>query len=442
MANLSAKEFLLQECLNLQDVLEETLRFKYGLEGSKDFFEECQARLTYIKGEVTSSAETEHDRLQIASFLLCNLSNLISRIERSTIGEYSWPFVEELKRIAAVTCTEATASNPNAIPQFHVWSSGGLDGYAIEPEQGRPTGSRKRIHTIVLPKTLKHGVLLHSILGHEVGHAMYRCSKHQAALSAIVQRLIAATPLENSAQTAKWLYSSSAPALVKKQLVAPDLVSRGVNVTNFFSTVASWHAWLEEILCDLVGLTTFGPSFVAAECNLLLSMDPSGSGIGPRHPLAGCRANYLATAAAEAGWTTTRFSDSALQSSFDEFWRFIFSKTQKDPWFDVIPATQLRSAVSDLQTLFAGLQPALYQAPDKETLKLLVDQLFHQTPPVGFEVGSLQTVCWRHVDFRHILYAGWIAAANNTGLSFLALNRLCEHAIMQQRSIYIELGKQ
>ncbi|HEV8334707.1 MAG TPA: hypothetical protein VGQ22_25010, partial [Steroidobacteraceae bacterium] len=66
MATRTARDFLLQECANLQHVLEETLRFKYGLEGAREFFEECQSRLTFVTEEVRSADETAHDRLQTA----------------------------------------------------------------------------------------------------------------------------------------------------------------------------------------------------------------------------------------------------------------------------------------------------------------------------------------------------------------------------------------
>ncbi len=438
MATRTAKEFLLQECANLQGVLEETLRFKYGLEGSKEFFEECQSRLTYIRQELDQTDQSEHDRLQLSSVLLNQLSDLVSRIERSSIGEYSWPFVEELKTIAAATCTEATAADPNTKPQFHVWSSGGLDAYAIQPEPSRPSGSRKRIHTIVLPKTLKHNVLLHSILGHEVGHAMFRCSKHQSALNAIFRDLVARTGFENPAATASWLYSKDAPDRIKLQLASPTLAN--ITAANFFTTVASWDAWMEEILCDFIGLITFGPSFVAAESNLLYAMDPSGTGLGPRHPPVGCRINYLLDAARLGGHSENVYEDATLNSNVSNFWNDQRAKRQTDLWFNVFPETQIQATIHKFDSLFRTLPPALYVKPAEGDLKALVDQLALIVPPVGFSIDSNGTMSWKKVDFRYVLYAGWISAANHSTVSFTNLNRLCEHAIMQQRAIEIEMG--
>ena len=87
----TAKDFLVSECANLKNVLEETLRFKYGLEGSQEFFEECQARLTFLSDEISNTNAADLPALQKNSLLLNQLSNLISRIERSSISEYSWP---------------------------------------------------------------------------------------------------------------------------------------------------------------------------------------------------------------------------------------------------------------------------------------------------------------------------------------------------------------
>jgi hypothetical protein len=440
LATGSAKEFLAQECVNLQAVLEETLRFKYGLEGSEEFFEECQSRLRFIVSEIAGAKDSDFDSLQGACGLLAGLSDLISRIERSSIGEYSWPFVEELKRIAIAMCTEATAANPNTPPQVHVLSAGGLDAYAIQPEVRRPSGSAKRIHTIVLPKTLKHFVLLHSILGHEVGHAMLRCSKHQQALFDIFQReLLANTVFADPVATAKWIYSPTAPTRVKNSLAA-QLTARGVTEANFFSTIASWPAWIEEVMCDFIGLLTFGPSFVAAECNLLYAIDPSASGLGPRHPPVGCRANYLLAAATLSGDDFTAFDGNSLKLSAETFWTNLRVRKQADPWFNIFPDSQIKKTVEALSALLISLEPALYPKPTEDDLDLLLSQITMLIPPVGFQVGQLHTMYWHKIDFRHVLYAGWIASATRPDIPFMVLNRLCEHGIMQQRAINIELG--
>lgn len=343
----SAREFLIEECHNLQSVLEETLRFKYGLEASKDFFEECQARLSFISDELTKVADTDFGSIQSISALLANLSGIIARIERSSIDEHSWPFVQELKRIAVAICTEATLTNPTTPPEIHVLSGGGLDSYAIQPELNRPTGSRKRIHTIVFPRTRKHFVLLHAILGHEIGHAMWRCSSHQRALNKIVdEALFSDSVLADRASTTKWLYSDAAPDNVK--LALNRLLVRGIDENNFFQSAASWSAWKEEILCDFIGLLSFGPSFVAAECNLLYSLDPTGMGLGPNHPPVGCRVNYLLQSANILSHDSASFSDDLLNARIQNFWTALNTKRKVDPWFELFTQKQLKDTVDAL----------------------------------------------------------------------------------------------
>lgn len=434
----TAKDFLQQECRNLGSVLEETLRFKYGPDGSKQFFEECQDRLAFVAGEISKTAPTDSPGLQKAAFLLIQLSELVSRIERSSMGEYSWPFVEELKRLATALCTEETLTDKNRPPKIHVLSDGGLDKYAIFTESNRPSSAGKRILTIVFPRSLKHFVLLHSILGHEIGHAMWQCSKHQQALKdAVSQHLFAAGTFAGPTQTATWLYSANAPNEIKARLA--HLGTFGISQKNFF-TWASWKAWTEEILCDFIGLLTFGPSFVAAECNLLYSIDPEGSGIGPKHPPVGCRANYLLRGANIRGYDTDNFLGAQLKADVQAYWQTLTARRQTNTWFDVFTDAQIRDAGSAIAALLSTLPPALYVSPLESELSHLLDCLRRAIPPTGFDVTSEGAISCRATDFRHILYAGWIVSTSASDLSFKEINRLCEHGIMQQRAIDIELG--
>ena len=439
----SVREFLAQECANLKTVLEETLRLKYGLvgTGSKEFYEECEARLTFLADEVSKVDESDHDGLQNLSFLLNQLTGLVSRIERSSISEYSWPFVDELKRVATSLCTEATVTNPKTPPQFYVFAGGGLDAYAINPEVNRPSGGSRRIHTIIFPRTLKHFVLLHSILGHEVGHAMWRCSQHQNALKSIFNtHLFNAGIFANPTATASWLYLDTAPDRVKKFL--SGLAPRGITANNLFGSFANWQAWVEEILCDFVGLLTFGPSFIAAECNLLLAISPSGADFGTDHPPVGCRLNYLLSAAEIMGHTTEQFLNTATKNRVGAFWSHLATKRQANPWFDVFTPKQIKDTTDALGQLLDSLPPALYPKPTELDLSGLIDQLSHFIPPVGAKFNSDYKLELSLVDFRHVLYAGWVVAADPPPqVSFAQINRLCEHGIMQQHAIGLQLSK-
>ena len=89
--DMQPKEFLVEEHANVKRVLDETLRFDYGPpELTRDYYEECAARLEIIEKEIARVSAAD------VSALLWELSELakwISYIERSRLGEFSWPFV-------------------------------------------------------------------------------------------------------------------------------------------------------------------------------------------------------------------------------------------------------------------------------------------------------------------------------------------------------------
>ncbi|MCR1770516.1 hypothetical protein [Burkholderia glumae] len=433
---MSARSFLLDECENVKRVLEETLRFEYGVGGSKDFYDECSTRLAFITSEIKAAGESDLNSLAINHSLLLELSKLISRIERSSLGQYSWPFVDELKKIATSICAEETLDDSDAVPMVHVISEGGLTAYAIDPEQQRPSAGKRRILTIIFPRTLKHAVLLHSILGHEIGHAIWRTSKHQATLNQALSVAFTASAGRFSTPnaTAAWLYDHSAPIEVRARLAM--LQQQGLMPAQFFRW-ASWDAWKEEILCDLIGILTFGPSFIAAECHLLYSVDLAGTNIGQAHPPVACRVNLFLTAAKVLGYRDVRFRNKDLQSAFDSFWSDLETYKKTDPWFDVFTEAEITTALTGIGQLLNAHPPAAFQNPDPSVIEHLYQQLKRGIPPVGFKLEQGKRPVNSAIDFRHILYAGWLIAKEKSPLSFHDVNRLCEHAIMQQAAIDI-----
>ncbi len=437
---MSNKDFLLQECENVSKVLKETLRFKYGLEGSKDFYEECELRLDFIKQEINNTDESDFAVLGANFELLEDLSSLISRIERSSRGEYSWPFVEEFKKIASAICAEDTLQSSNNPPKVHVLSEGGLRVYKIFTEQKRPTASKKRILTIVFPRTLKHYVLFHPILGHELGHAIWQSSKHQSELKDIVEKLIRCGGIfSNEQSVVSWLYSKDAPRELQ-DVLSNILRPHGITKENFFKW-ADWHAWVEEILCDLMGLLIFGPSFVAAHCKLLYGISPSGISFSAQHPLVACRVNMVLSAAEILGFDDlSGFPCGDIKNATRNFWDDLRLNVKVDDWFNIFEKEPLEIAVNEIWTLLSKNAPSGYTKPAYETLNNLYNQLSKLVPPVGFAMDKAGRPECRAVDFRHILYAGWIANHNNAlSIPFYDINRLCEHGIMQQRGIDIFL---
>jgi hypothetical protein len=95
-------EFLREEFQNVERALQETLRLDYGPEQSAEFYDECARRLDRIRRQIAPGALAESDHQSIAAHLgdLGYIATLISLIERSRLGEFSWPFADELRDLA------------------------------------------------------------------------------------------------------------------------------------------------------------------------------------------------------------------------------------------------------------------------------------------------------------------------------------------------------
>lgn len=433
---IPVKPFLEEECENIRRQLNDALRHDYGHEGSKDFYEECLVRLKHTRDSLAATSASELDKLAPIQRDLSDLSALISRIERSAYSEFSWPFAEELKELAQGLCTEKTLKG-DLPPAIHILSEGGLDAYAIWAERNRPKGALRKILTIIFPTTLKHSVLLHPILGHEVGHAIYAVPKHQSALKQLLAvSLVSAGPMQSPDEVDKWLLSATAPSGIKSLLAKNGLTSSPICDDDVHAS------WIEEFLCDFVGVVLFGPSFVAAQLSLLLGMVPDGMSFGWYHPPVITRINAVLDAAAYLKLNDTSALSGASKLTADKFWADAQGKRESNPWATVFTAKQVGDLVDGLVSLFASLVPqsssvgAYSGVANSSVFQRLFSSLTAGVPPAATTVAKDGAVDNVSVDFRDILYAGWLAhCAQVNGLSFHRVNRLCDLALLQQRAV-------
>jgi hypothetical protein len=439
---MSPKDFLFQECQNVKSLLDKTLRYDYGIDGSRHFFEECSVRLEGFQVELESLDGGDLSMLEKISDGLNELAKLICRIERSSLDEYSWPFVEELKKLFLILCQENTIHRS---PEVYVLAEGGLTSYAIYPEDKRPSVSKKQLLTVVFPKSLKNFVLLHAILAHELGHAVWRVLKNESTLRQPVSRFLneAGGNLANPKATAAHLYSQTPPN-VWEYLI--QLGSYSVNQDNIFANFADWRAWVEEVVCDLIGLVIFGPGFVAAHCRLLYTADPTGVSVGRWHPLVAWRVNMVLKAAELLGYDQLPSEKSTLRAPMEVFWQYVNSFRKEDVWYDFLSRNQLGELLGIIRNLFKKYPQVEYQKPLESCIEDLWIKVNNLIPPVGHKLKADSSLINVNVDFRHIIYVGWIAEAalndGNKKFSFQQINQLCEHAIMQQKAIDIVLEKE
>jgi hypothetical protein len=126
---VSPLEFLREELANVRRALDETLRYDYGPEQGREFYIECAARLAEIEKGVSSIIAGDLQTIRTRLNELQELAAWILLIERSHLGEFSWPFSDELKRIAIELLSETDLKGERIQPLIHVVAEG--EGYQI-----------------------------------------------------------------------------------------------------------------------------------------------------------------------------------------------------------------------------------------------------------------------------------------------------------------------
>lgn len=430
------KDFLLKECENVRSTLKDVLRHDYAAGSSRDFYNEFSRRIDSLESFIGPADSTDTSALGMFAIELSRLSSLVHHMERSHAGEFPWPFTEYLQDLATPLCTEHLAENEGQ-PIIRVYAEGGLFSYQINLEDDLSVlDVGRRIFTIVFPRTLKHHVLLHAIFGHEIGHAAWTIPQHQAELkNRVLRPLKASGRLSSTSQATLWLQDPNAPPAVVDLRNQYDPSYSQIDHTKY-------DLWFQEFMCDLVGLVTFGGSFLAAHQTLLLSLDPTGYQWGPSHPPFVCRKAMLWHACKHLKWDQfpSTIKDPKLRKDVDAFVNSYSGPAQPGAWEDVFTQQQVGEAVDALVSIFNTAGTTCFVMPEEATLRPLVQMLDAQIPPCGSDLSGAETPVNRGVDFRHILMAGWLVAERANGSAgtqpdFMQLNKLCEMGLLQQRAI-------
>jgi hypothetical protein len=208
------------------------------------------------------------------------------------------------------------------------------------------------------------------------------------------------------------------------------------------------RSWAFEFFSDFLGLIMMGPSFLSAFQSLLeLNAQAGSPPFVPRHPPYGARALALLGAARALNLiyseqSSLAFLDGtsrALDNAFIES-----ASNWADSPFSLLEADRISEAATLLQR-FAVQYPGLaFPTPDLAMLSQLVEAIRDDVPPAGPYPaaanvgGELKAMGPSIVDFRHILFAGWLRwsqTTNKDGDGFRHINMLCSHAILQQEGV-------
>jgi len=250
---MTPQEFLKEEFDNVRLALQETLRYDYGPDLTPGYFEECAARLSRIEPEIP---RTKLSEISVRSYDLSQIAGWISLIERSRLGEFSWPFARQIRDIAKTLLAEKTLIGTDIEPIVHVIAEG--DTYRIVYEETISDSVGPVLQSCVFPRPLKHHVLLHTIFGHELGHTAQATTAAGSILqSEVWDSLSEREQLMDANALTQWIHRSDAPPAVKA-----DLASWLATAGKKFEFIEYYRrSWLEEFVCDLFGLLLFGPAF-------------------------------------------------------------------------------------------------------------------------------------------------------------------------------------
>jgi hypothetical protein len=443
---MNPKEFLLHECRNIRSTLREVLRHDYFAGSSKDFYKEYCDRLSVLESMLKPADPTDISLLRTLAIEVSLLSMSVHNVERSHGGEFPWPFTEYLTDLATPLCKENLSRSGDETknsdePIIRVYADGGLVSYKINLESDLSVlDVDRRIFTIVFPRTLKHHVLLHSIFGHEIGHAAWTIPKHGAALRGkVLAPLRSEGPLNSTSQATHWLRSPSAPPQIDE--------FRKEYGDDFYTDIDAEQldSWFQEFMCDLFGLVTFGPSFLAAHKTLLLALDPTGHRWGPQHPPYVCRRAMLWHACQHLGWDkfAATIKNENLRGTIANFLGQQLGLTAPGPWEDVFRPAKIASAIDGLKAVLDAAGSSHYTLPNEGAVLPLVAMLGDRIPPCGSDLSGTDEPINRKMDFRDILFAGWAVAEASIPVEsdedrerrFLQINKLCELGLLQQRAI-------
>lgn len=428
---IKPEDFLRIELDNVENCIKEVLRNQYGAQFSNKFFIECNRRLDAIRDLTKAKPLSDAEVTELAKHVL-HISQLLSRIERAHQGEFSWSFAREIRSLAEQVCNDPAAS-PHIEALFFFSSDGGLDKYRIASEQTQLLPAAMPLFNVVFPRTIKHHVLLHPILGHEIFHAAMTIAKSTAAANRAGNALISGSVINFADLNVfpAWLVNSYGTDPANLKWLVGDAVKKMM------------ISWVTEFLCDIFGLLLMGPCFIGAQLTILSSFNPKADDIGESHPPPLCRFWVLLCAVEHLGWMSAdeAFTKSGrVGTAYEAYWDDIRRMDFSAPWVQLIPKSSVQAAVDSMLADAALWGTSFFSPPDEILIRELFDQAVERIPPVGVQ-KFLGNKPLQGIDFRVILYVGWLALKDGTSkLTFNDANGLCEHAILQQQAIKLQLG--
>ena len=221
---------------------------------------------------------------------------------------------------------------------------------------------------------------------------------------------------------------------------------------QFAFTQANRNSWLIELICDLVGIMLFGPSFLAAHYAYLQPLHPNPYQINvalPTHPAFAVRHRLLVQVMKVTGWDAA--ITGANDGHFHEAEKAFLAATLADSysqWVQFFTDDEVRLAVAGIRKVFQPHPNIAYQPLPAPKFVALIDRLVKGHPPVIASMSDVGAPELERIHISQTLQAGWVywlgreklkAIGQYVPLDFLNTNKLCDQALLQQRAIDLAL---
>lgn len=421
---MTPREYLELEIENIECVLNDTLRRDHGPNRSQEFYEECRRRLELIKSQFNSSVELDEGQRRLIHSTLRVVGWQIGLIERSYLGEFSWSFAEEFREMAKSLLAEKDFMGDEISPIISIIAGAEPSYKVYEFEKFCSTVAKSRLVIAEFPRSLKHHVLFHAVLGHELCHSILEFGENGKALqSKAVSALMREGPLSSIGDFDRWIASVNQSKSGEQQ------------------SERKRASWLRELICDLFGILLFGPSFLAAFKACIRPLTINVYLTDTDHPPFATRYAMLVKALRISGWsqpvTAPATTIHAMECEMLEY----ISAPSYDSNFDILSDSQIEAATLEIKNVLESSVRGRFVSPSADRLDELVSSISRAIPPVGAAVDEGGAIRHWRIEMPQILYGGWIAWLGRAkrhpepSFDFLTINKLCEHAIMQQREV-------
>lgn len=130
---MAAFLYVQEEYENVRRALDESLRYDYGPGQTVDYYEECRFRLDGIRAELERRGQSGAAPVSDIVSQLWDLANRLTLIERSHLGEFSWPFADAIREIASPLLFEDEGLEGGHQPIIHMIAEG--TSYQITSEK-------------------------------------------------------------------------------------------------------------------------------------------------------------------------------------------------------------------------------------------------------------------------------------------------------------------